>query len=380
MLGANQMDPEVNSFRLNYRIENRTNEEIIVRAKGGLGYIIRRSKEPTYNKRRRIHVQIPSVILENLLIDEVSALTLFDKELLKNIARERDRIKVRDTFEYNTFTHDINVSILLMAELVEKNDAIHSEILGITLYVGGGNANQPSLNTPSFTVRELCEISLGDQPPPEGGLHYFIYLNDPRRVRSTLYANILGKATEIPVVTDHVRLPGLYIGVMYGKESQVTPYYTLDSLDKKTLESLGLFETRTDCELGGNTERALTAENRARDALKELSKAKLEIVDLGEQLTKADEAHGRLTKELSTARYDHKNEITMLKHEFKMEINQLKYQGEMFKYETRMKDTANKANMDFIKQKSSVNNWGELAKAVGAVATVAFTGYKLFTS
>lgn len=384
MLGANRMDAEVNSFRLNYRIENKTNEEVIVRAKGGLGYIIRRSKEPTYNKRRRVHVQIPGVILENLLIDQAGALTLFDKELLGMIAKERDRIKLRDAFEYSTFCHDINVSILLTTELIEKNDAIHSEILGITLYVGAVNANQPSLNTPAYTVKELCAVTIANQPAPEGGLSCFIYLNDPRRVRNTLYANILGKATEIPTVNDNDRAPGLYIGVMYGKESQVTPYYTLDSLDKKTLESLGLFETKTDCELGGNTERAILAENKARDVLKELSKAKLEVIDLSDILVKAEETNHRLNKEIATLKQEHKTELTILKHEYKMEVQQLKHQakmsGDMFNYTTRMKDTANKANMDFIKQKSSVNNWGEFAKAVGAVATVAFTGYKLFTS
>lgn len=378
------MDASINTFRLNYRIENRTNEEMIIKARGGLGYIIRRQKEPTFRPRRVIHVHIPTVVLDNLLIDPKEAFTLFDKELLKRISAERDRIKVKDSFQYEIFSHDINVTISLTTDFVEKNDAIHSEILGITLYAHSKDVNQPGLNTPSFTIRELCEITLGDQPPPEGGLHYCVYLNDPKNEVEILYTNILGKATVIPAVVDLIRSPGLYIGVMYGKDSQVTPYYTLDSLDKKTLETLGIFKNKAECEERGNTERTLTAENKAKDLGKELSKARADLLDLSDQVGKLNDQTSRLTKELTQSKQDHKTEVTMLKHEFKLELSQVKHSakmtGEMFKYETRMKDTAVKANMDFIKQKSSVNNWGEFAKAVGSVATVAFTGYKLFTS
>lgn len=378
------MDASINTFRLNYRIENRSNEEMIIKARGGLGYIIRRQKEPTFRPRRVIHVHIPTVILDNLLIDPKEAFSLFDKELLKKISAERDRIKVKDSFQYEVFSHDINVTISLTTDLVEKNDAIHSEILGITLYASGKHVNQPGINTPSFTIQELCEITLGDQPAPEGGLHCCIYLNDPKCEIGILYTNILGKAVVIPTVSDLIRDPGLYIGVMYGKDSQVTPYYTLDSLDKKTLEALGIFKNKAECEEGSNTERTLAAENKAKETGKELGKAKIDLLDLREQVVKLNDSTTRLTKELAQAKHEHKTEVTMLKHEFKLELSQVKHTakmtGEMFKYETRMKDTANKANMDFIKQKSSVNNWGEFAKAVGSVATVAFTGYKLFTS
>ncbi|MNG40325.1 hypothetical protein D3C84_1288610 [compost metagenome] len=65
-------------------------------------------------------------------------------------------------------------------------------------------------------------------------------------------------------------------------------------------------------------------------------------------------------------------------------MSQLKHQtkvsGDIFKYESRIKDTVNKASLELVKQKGSANNWGEFGKAMGAVAGIAFTGYKLFTS
>jgi hypothetical protein len=378
------METEISSFKLNYRIVNRSSQEMVVRAKGGLGYIIRRAKEPSYSEQRQVHVHIPQVVMANLLIDENAALTLFDKQLLRGIRKDRDRLKDSDTGFFDMFSQDINVVIALTSSLVEKNDAIHSEILGITLYNGMENANQPSLNTPPFTLQELCKATLGDQPLPKGGLHYFVYVNDPRRESDPLYTNLKGRAVEIPVVYDDEKQPGLYTGLMYGNESPVILYYTFEGLDAKIVESLGLFRSKTACENGGNTERALNAENRVKDLGKEIGKLKEQNTDLQDLLDKSEGANGRLTKDLAQARLDHKTEVVQLKHEHRVEMSQLKHQtkvsGDIFKYESRIKDTVNKASLELVKQKGSANNWGEFGKAMGAVAGIAFTGYKLFTS
>lgn len=378
------MENDISAFKLTYRIVNRSSQELVVRAKGGLGYIIRRAKEPSYSEQRQVHVTLPQVIMANLLIDENAALTLFDKKLLKAIRVDRDRIKESDTVFFDMFSQDINVIIALTSSLVEKNDAIHSEILGITLYNGAENANQPALNTPSFTLQELAGTILGETALPKGGLHQFIYVNDPRRQCNPMYANVMGRAVEVPVVYDEGIQPGLYIGILHGNETPQTLYYTFEGLDTKLMEAKGLYSTKAACESGGNTERALTAENKAKDFSKELVKAKDHATGLQELLQKSETVNSRLGKDLAQSRQDHKTEVAQLKHEHRLEISQLKHQtkvsGDIFKYETRIKDTVAKANMEFVKHKSSVNNWGEFAKAVGAIAGVAFTGYKLFTS
>lgn len=378
------MDNEISSFKLNYRIVNRSSQEMVIRAKGGLGYIIRRAKEPSYSDKRQLHVNIPHVMMNNLLIDERAALTLLDKMLLKAIREERDRMKESDTGFYEMFSQDISVCIALTSSLVEKNDAIHSEILGITLYNGMENANQPSLNTPDFTLHELCALSLGEQPLPKGGLHHFVYVNDPKRQGNPIYTNVMGRAVEIPIVYDDTRSPGVYAGFLHGNESPVTLFYTFEGLDTKTMEAHGLFNTKASCENGANTERTLLAENKVKEFSKEVLKLKSETSGLQELLSRSELANNRLAKELGQSRSDHKTEVAHLKHEHRVEISQLKHQtkvsGDIFKYETRIKDTASKASMEFVKNKSAANNWGEFTKAVGAIATVAFTGYKLFTT
>lgn len=378
------MDTEISSFRLNYRIVNRSSQEMVVKAKGGLGYIIRKSKEPSFSDQRQVHVTIPQIHIANLLIDETAALTLFDKKLLVGIRMDRDRLKESANDFAGMFSQDINVVIALTSSLVEKNDAIHSEILGITLYNGMENAAQPSLNTPSFTLRELCSLTLGEQPLPKGGLHHFIYINDPRRESKPMYTNVMGKAIEVPVVYDDNKEPGLYTGVQYGNIPPDVLFYRFSGLDAKIIESLGLFLSKATCENGGNTERVTNAENKLKDVSKEVGRLRDYSSDLQGLLSKSEVANSRLAKDLTQSRQDHKTEVAQVKHEHRLEMSQLKHHskvsGDIFKYESRIKDTVNKASMELVKQKGSANNWGEFAKAVGAIAGVAFTGYKLFTA
>lgn len=384
--GCWKMDEHINTFRLNYRIVNRSNREMIVKAKGGLGYIIRRCKEPTYTPVQQVFVEIPGVYLENLLIDEELALTRFDAALLKAIKVEVERVKKNAGNEYyvQTFSHNLTVMIKLTDKLVEKHDAIHSEILGMTLYNDMVNANQPSLNTPGYTNQELFNNSIAEQQAPKGGLHHFIFLNDPERVLNPLWVNLMGKAIQVPVVSDETRQPGLYLGLMHGNEVPQPLFYTFDRLDKKFKEGLGLFESRAECESGGNTERALAAEKRASDLNKELSKSKDQIDNLSTLLERSDSSVAKLSQDLTQLKQQHSTDTAQLKHRYEMEINQLKHHtkisGEMFKYEARVKDAAAKANMELVKHKHSVNTWGEFAKAIGTIAGLGFTGYKIFTS
>ena len=378
------MDTEVNSFKLNYRVINRSSEELVVKAKGGLGYIIRRSKEPSYSSQQQVHVTLPQIIIANLLVDENAALTRFDRKLLKAIRLERDRLKDCEGNFADLFSQEINVLIALTSPLVEKNNAIHSEILGISLYRGAENAAQPALNTPTFTLHELCATVLGDQPLPEGGLHHFIYINDPRRESGPFYTNVMGKAIEVPAVYDETREPGLYTGVMYGNIPPDVLFYRFSGLDAKIVESLGLFLSKSACEHGGNTERAQIAESKVKDITKEVGRLKDQATGLADLLTKSEVVNSRLAKDLTQSRQDHKTEVAQVKHEHRLEMSQLKHHtkvsGDIFKYESRIKDTVNKASLELVKQKGSANNWGEFAKAVGAISGIAFTGYKLFTS
>lgn len=378
------MTADLHCFKLDYRITNIANKELVVKVKNGLSYIIRRSEQATYRTEQMVYVNLENVYLENLQVDPEQALTKMDKAILQAIKDEQTRqMTGRNEVYYKNLTNNIGVKIALGQSLVERNNAIHSELLGITLYIGGENLDQPCLNTPGFTLQELFKEH-DEAAGTKNCLSYFIYVNDPLLTFKTLYTNVLGKSVEVPVDDDKNKLPGLYIGISRGIEPRETPYYTFASLDDKTLEQLGLFKSKAACDEGGNTERYLTAETRSKELSKEVAKSKETLENLTELLAKSEIVNSRLGTDLSKSREDHKTEVTRLKYEHNLETTQLKHQSKMssdiFKYETRVKDTVNKANFDMVKQKSSYNSWGDFAKAVGTLAGVAFTGYKLLTS
>lgn len=376
------MSTELNSWRMRYRVTNASSDELIVKIKGGLSYIIRQSKEATFDRERFIYVTLENILLDNLRVDEDQALSKLDRVILREINLEKRRIQETTAEYFKTLPNDLTTRIRLTEDLVERNNAIHSELLGVTLYCGGENVYQPSLNTPDQTFAELFEDYNKDETiKADGGLHYFVYINDPQRISKPTYTNVMGKAVEVPIVMDSKRLPGLYIGLFTGIEPRETLYYTFETLTDKKAAALGLFQSKKECQEGGNTERYLSAENKNRDLIKDNGRLSDQVENITTLLGKADVTIAGLVSENTQLKHDHKNEIKQLKMEHNFELtqvrNQSKISADMFKFESRIKDASTKANLDFIKQKSDHNNWGEIAKAVGTLAGVAFTGYKL---
>ena len=378
------MTTELNCFQLNYRITNISSKEIIVKIKGGLSYIVQRGSEATYINEQQIHVVIENVFLDNLMIDVNAALTKLDKAVLMELSKEHERLKKTNNEYHIRMPVSLRVSLDLHKGLVERNNAIHSELMGITMYVGSENLNQPCLNTPAFTMQELFENPGDESMQSKGGLHYFVYVNDPQRVNKPLYTNIMGESTEVPVDYDANKQPGLYVGISRGIEPRGTQYYAFGELNDQKLTQLGLFKTKAECDLGGNTERFLTAESKNRDLIKDANSMRTQIQNLTEALGKSETNVFRLNNELIKVKDEHKLEINAIKMEHRMEANTLKHSGKMasdlFKFESRIKDTVNKANTELVKQKGAQNSWGDFAKAVGTLAGVAITGYKLLTA
>jgi len=378
------MTTELNCFQLNYRITNISSKEIIVKVKGGLSYIVQRGAEATFVNEQQIHVVIENVYLDNLVIDVNAALTKLDKAILTELSKEHERLKKVNTEYHIRMPASLRVQLDLHKGLVERNNAIHSELMGITLYVGGENLNQPCLNTPAFTMKELFENPGDESMQGKAALHYFVYVNDPQRVNKPLYTNIMGKSTEVPVDYDVNKQPGLYVGISRGIEPRGTQYYAFGELDDLKLTQLGLFKTKAECDAGGNTERFLTAESKNRDLNKDNSSMRTQIQNLTEALAKSETNAFRLNTEITKLKEDHRIEVNAIKLEHRMESNTLKHSGKMasdlFKFESRIKDTVNKANTELVKQKGAQNSWGDFAKAVGTLAGVAITGYKLLTA
>lgn len=366
------MSADMHCFRLDYRITNTSKDEVVVKVKGGLSYLIRGSKEPSFQNEQMLYVSINGIYLDNIMIDETQALTKLDRRILIELGKELQRLRDNNPHYYSTLTNNLQIAIKLTEGLVETHNAICSELLGITLYLGIQNRDQPCLNSPGHTFREMFE-HLREESGENGGLHYFIYVNDPNRVAPVYWTNCLGRSFEVPRLNNDLKKPGLYIGLSRGIEPRETLYYTFDQLDTKLLEGAGIFESKAACDKGGNTERYLAVESRNKDLVKEVRELKTQLDSVSESLEKADTSNGILRAELEKVKYDHKQELSSIKlqHQVSSDIS---------KAENRIQGVVSKANFDLVKHKASQNTWGDFAKAVGTLAGVAFTGYKLFTS
>jgi predicted RNase H-like nuclease (RuvC/YqgF family) len=204
-------------------------------------------------------------------------------------------------------------------------------------------------------------------------MYYVVYVNDPHRVTKPFYTNLGGKAIEIPVAYETGQQSGLYIGLKNSNSPQESQCYRFDELNDKLLDSIGIFKSKQSALESGNTERYLNSETRNKEMQKENGRLKETNELLATNLQKTEERATRLTLDLSQLKSEHSIEIKGIKSHEKISFD-------IFKHESRVKDTINKANMDYVKQRSEQNNWTDLAKAVGTLAGIAFTGYKLLSS
>lgn len=366
------MSADMNCFRLAYRVTNTSQCEVVVKVKGGLSYLIRSSKEATFINERMLYVEINSIYLDNVIIDETESLTKLDRRILIELSKEVQRLRENNPHYYRELTNNLSIGIALTQSLIESNNAIHSELLGITLYLGVQNASQPSLNTPGATFKELFEKA-NRESGESNALTYTVYLNDPKRVSPTLYTNIWGRSVEIPCVNNILKDPGLYIGLSRGIEPRETLYYSFEQLNTKLLEAAGIFESKAACDKGGNTERYLSVEGKNKDLVKEVRELNTQVYNLTESVDKLETANSRLTTDLEKAKYEHKHEVAQLKMQHQVATD-------ITKAENRINTTVSKANFDMVKHKASQSTWGDFAKAVTTLAGVAFTGYRLLNS
>lgn len=366
------MNRQMHSFKLDYRITNTSQNPVLVKMKGGLSYIVKRSEESAFLDERYLYVTITNVFLNQLMINEDEALTKLDKAILGALNEEKKKIESSDKGMYHNMEDNLSVNIKLTSRLVERNEAIHSELLGVTLYPDAHNLNRPALNTPGYTFKDLLEDAQTERAPLVA-LYYVVYLNDPQRHFKPFFTNIGGKAIEIPVAYDLDRQAGLYISSTSSNNPQEPTYYRFEEMNDKFLESIGIFKTRQQAAESGNTERYLSSETRNNNLQKDNSKLKETNELLAENYRKSEEKSTRLIMEVTQLKAEHAFEIKTLK-------NNERLSSDLFKHETRMKDTVSKANMDYVKQRSEQNNWTDLAKAVGTLAGIAFTGYKLLSS
>lgn len=377
------MDKSISSFKLEYQISNYSNDELIVKTQGGLNYIIRRQERMVSRNyvSREVTIKISGVKVDDFWLDDRLAQTAFDKALLKDLAESIEKHRNNNRMLADVFTSDFYVKIFLSGSLADENEVIHSDILGISLYNSMEAANIAPLNSHGFVLQELFEQAHEfAMEKPRGGLHYFIYLNDPLSKLNPIYTNVMGKAVRVPVVQDISRPAGLYVGLQYGSNEPQELYFTCDELTKESLGKHGLFETMEECAMGGNTERALIAEKKLVDNSKAMGGLLKDKTSLEDSLRKTQAEVNSLAEELRLATTNHRNETDKLKHQQAMALYLRDINATATTAQSQIKDSVTKANQDIEKKRNSANSWGEIAKAVAAVTTCAVTVYKLYTS
>jgi len=378
------MDTNVSNFKLEYRISNNSNKELVVKTQGGLNYIIRKAKQLTHpdNQHRRVWIKLSGVKFDDLWLDPKSARTRFDAKLLANLKVEQERIGKEGALSYKKFSHDMQFVIDLTGDLADEQEIIHSDILGISLFADSGQAGVAPITSPDFTLEQLFEAGRdAREDQPEGGLHYFVHINDPLSTRQPVYTNVMGKAVQVPVVQDPTKPGGLYVGLSYGNSPPHKAYYSFDQLTKDDLDFLGLFQTKELCSvMAGNTERTITAENKVKNNSKVIDALQGEKLKLEDLLEKTSQSVAKLGEELSQVRADHRLEVQQIKNDHRMELLKQAVSQDASKARSDIKDSVHKANMELDKKRSNANNWGEIAKAIGAIGSIVVTGYKLYTS
>lgn len=377
------MDKSISSFKLEYHISNYSNDELIVKTQGGLNYIIRRQERMVSRNyvSREVTIKISGVKVDDFWLDDRLAQTAFDKAFLKDLAETIEKHRNNNRMLADVFTSDFYVKIFLSGSLADENEVIHSDILGISLYNSMEAANIAPLNSHGFVLQELFEQAHEfAMEKPRGGLHYFIYLNDPLSKLNPIYTNVMGKAVRVPVVHDISRPAGLYVGLQYGSNEPQELYFTCDELTKESLGKHGLFETMEECAMGGNTERALIAEKKLVDNSKAMGGLLKDKTTLEDSLRKTQAEVVGLAEELRLATTNHRNETDRLKQQQAMALYLRDINATATSAQSQIKDSVTKANQDIEKKRNSANSWGEIAKAVAAVTTCAVTVYKLYTS
>lgn len=377
------MNNSISSFKLEYHISNYSNDELIVKTQGGLNYIIRRQERMVSRNyvSREVMIKISDVKVDDFWLDNRFAQTAFDKALLKELGESIERHRTNNRLLADVFTSEFHVKIFLSGDLADENEVIHSDILGISLYNSMEAANIAPLNSHGFVLQELFEQAHEHaMEKPKGGLHYFVYLNDPLSKLNPIYTNVMGKAVRVPVVHDISRPAGLYVGLQYASIEPQELYFTCEELTKESLGKHGLFETMEECAMGGNTERAIIAEKKLADNSKAMGGLLKDRTTLEESLRKSQAEVNGLAEELRQATANHRNETERLKSQQAMALYLRDMTATAASAHNQIKDTVIKANQDIEKKRNSANSWGEIAKAVAAVTTCAVTVYKLYTS
>jgi len=376
----------MNSFKLEREIINGgTDCDLVVVHKGGLRCIVRKRDEPTFEKDKYLVVKLVNINLETIHIDPSHALTKLDREIMDRLKEEVERLKNSEATYFRTLNDTVSVKITLGARFADDTTAIHSEMLGLTIYPGSGHKNKDALNVPTTNLAD--SIAQLQRNNPRFAIHYCAYVVDPRRTQKPFYVNVAGRATEVPVVQNEQDSAGLYIGISIGEKLPELLFYSFDNMTDDLLDSLGIFTSKADAMKYGNTERYLEAESRVKDISKELDDKKKLLRDSTIRLEKAEDQVSDLSLQITHMKQSHAMDLARLKQDIKAAEDKHarsdhsnKEEIARVKAEMRRKETRDKHALEQAKQRSILSWVSDALKTVGATVGICLAGFRFFWS
>lgn len=373
------------TFRLEREVvNNSTSFDLVVVHKGGLRYIIPKSSEATYTKEQYVRIALNNFKVKEIRVDPSQALTKFDRAVLEELAAKIEELRKNVDF-YQDFPTSASFVVHLGGHLADDQGAIHSEMFGFTMYSGRGNIDRAPLNVPeSNLVEALAQVHRAN---PRNSVSYCAYVVDPKATQQPFYVNIAGRATEVPVTNDPSLPAGLYVGISIGNQPLETPFYSFDNLSKDKLEGLGVFRTKAEAMLNGNTERYQEAEAKVVSLSKVLDSKKKLLEDTTIRLEAASRKVDSLEVQVTHMKQAHLMDLARLKQEFRSAEDKRERVDHSNKEEIlRLKDDSkrrearDKFAIDQMKQKSKMSFGVELLKGLAAISGLLFAGIRFFTT
>lgn len=395
---------EIRSLGFGFQLYNQSKIPLVVKFKGGIGYTISCNADigdpAVAEAGAQIVVSVSNVVLKNLTFSK-NALTILDREILNNFS-EWKRKGDSNGWMYNHPGSQRSVTIKLDAGYIDRYDAIHSELLGITIYRGLDKLDRPALNTPEdFLIQTLGLDGEDDDDEeiyweegmikcPKTGLHYVSFVNDPGHEDEPFFTNVSGKAYRVPVLREHGMHPGYYVGVSESSKpchirfgidninELDLQYYTFGMLKEKgVLESLGLFRSMKACEENGNLEKIQGLEVKIKDLNKDLSKVQEQLKTTKDLLSKSEETIKHNAEEMLHMKRKFENENEHLKRRLADEKENNKNLSRVNAESQKIRELTTKFHTDQLKSKTELNYWGEFAKMFSVFAGVCSTLYRL---
>lgn len=373
------------TFRLEREVvNNSTSFDLVVVHKGGLRYIIPKSTEATYTKEQYVRVAFNNFKVKEIQVDPAQALTKFDRAVLEELQNKVNELRNNVDF-YQDFPASATFVVHLGGHLADEQGAIHSEMFGFTMYSGRGNIDREPLNVPKSNLNDaLAQLHRSN---PRLSVSYCAYVIDPKATQHPFYVNIAGRATEVPVAVDTALPPGLYVGISIGNQPLETPFYSFGDLSKDKLAGLGVFRTKAEAMLNGNTERYQEAEAKVSSLVKTLDSKKKLLDDTTMRLETAARSIEKLETQLVHLKQNHQMDLAKLKQEFKSAEDKRervdhsnKEEIARLKDDSKRRESRDKFAIDQMKQKSKMSFGVELLKGLAAISGLLFAGIRFFTT